>query len=35
MAARLNRGDTWFYRFTGPDKRRPVLVLSRVATGCA
>jgi mRNA interferase MazF len=25
----LNRGDIWMYRFKAPDKRRPVVVLSR------
>jgi mRNA interferase MazF len=25
----VNRGDIWQYRFKAPDKRRPVLVLSR------
>lgn len=29
MAARVNRGEIWFYAFGSPDKRRPVLVLSR------
>ena len=29
MAGRLNRGEIWMYRFRPPDKRRPVLVLSR------
>ena len=29
MARRLTRGDVWLYRFREPDKRRPVLVLSR------
>lgn len=29
MAARVNRGDIWLYTFRSPDKRRPVLVLSR------
>ena len=27
--ARLNRGEIWNYRFKAPDKRRPVLILSR------
>ena len=25
----MNRGEVWLYRFAAPDKRRPVLVLSR------
>ena len=29
MARALNRGEIWQYRFRTPDKRRPVLVLSR------
>lgn len=29
MAARVNRGEIWLYAFRSPDKRRPVLVLSR------
>lgn len=29
MAQRLNRGEIWFYEFRKPDKRRPVLILSR------
>lgn len=29
MAARVNRGEIWLYAFGAPDKRRPVLVLSR------
>lgn len=29
MAERLNRGEIWLYSFKSPDKRRPVLVLSR------
>jgi mRNA interferase MazF len=29
MAARVNRGEIWLYTFGSPDKRRPVLVLSR------
>ena len=29
MVARLNRGEIWSYRFARPDKRRPVLILSR------
>lgn len=29
MARRVGRGEIWSYRFKSPDKRRPVLVLSR------
>jgi mRNA interferase MazF len=29
VAPRVNRGDLWLYDFRKPDKRRPVLVLSR------
>jgi len=29
MAERLNRGEIWLLDLTRPDKRRPVLVLSR------
>ena len=29
MARSVNRGEMWTYRFKAPDKRRPVLVLSR------
>lgn len=29
MATRVNRGEIWLYSFGSPDKRRPVLVLSR------
>ena len=29
MARRVSRGEIWGYRFTSPDKWRPVLVLSR------
>ena len=29
MARAVNRGEIWQYRFKSPDKRRPVLVLSR------
>jgi len=29
MAPRVNRGESWLYTFGLPDKRRPVLVLSR------
>ena len=29
MARAVNRGDIWMYKFRAPDKRRPVLVLSR------
>ena len=31
MARGIARGDIWLYRFAPPDKRRPVLVLSRPA----
>ena len=31
MARRVERGDIWQLRFAPPDKRRPVLVLSRPA----
>lgn len=31
MARRLSRGDVWMYEFSAPDKRRPVVVLSRQA----
>lgn len=31
MARRLSRGDIWMYEFAAPDKRRPVVVLSRQA----
>jgi len=31
MAQDIARGDIWLYRFAAPDKRRPVLVLSRQA----
>jgi mRNA interferase MazF len=32
MARRsLNRGEIWTYRFARPDKRRPVLILTRQA----
>ncbi|MBI4701269.1 MAG: type II toxin-antitoxin system PemK/MazF family toxin [Deltaproteobacteria bacterium] len=31
MARRVERGDLWLCRFAPPDKRRPVLVLSRQA----
>jgi mRNA interferase MazF len=31
MARGIERGDIWLYRFAKPDKRRPVLVLSRPA----
>jgi len=30
VARRVTRGEVWLYRFGEPDKRRPVLVLSRV-----
>lgn len=29
MARRLNRGEIWLLHFSRPDKRRPVLILSR------
>lgn len=29
MARDLSRGQIWSYRFAAPDKKRPVLVLSR------
>jgi mRNA interferase MazF len=29
MACAVTRGEIWMYRFKTPDKRRPVLVLSR------
>ena len=29
MARRIARGEIWMYRFAPPDRRRPVLVLSR------
>lgn len=29
MAAGVNRGEIWLYRFKLPDKRRPVVILSR------
>ena len=29
MAGRVNRGEIWLYTFKPPDKRRPVLVLTR------
>ena len=29
MARRVTRGDIWMYEFAKPDKRRPVLVISR------
>lgn len=29
MARTVNRGEIWQYRFKHPDKRRPVLILSR------
>ncbi len=31
MARLVKRGEIWMYRFGRPDKRRPVLVLSRQA----
>ncbi len=32
MARGVARGEVWMYRFGKPDKRRPVVVLSRSAT---
>jgi mRNA interferase MazF len=29
MARDINRGELWTYAFSAPDKRRPVLVLTR------
>ena len=29
MARAVNRGEVWLYRFKAPDKRRPVLILTR------
>lgn len=29
MAQRVSRGDVWLYTFKKPDKRRPVVVLTR------
>ncbi len=29
MARRINRGEIWLHTFKAPDKRRPVLILSR------
>jgi mRNA interferase MazF len=29
MAERIKRGEIWFYKFKNPDKKRPVLVLTR------
>jgi mRNA interferase MazF len=29
MAEQVNRGEIWLYTFKPPDKRRPVLVLTR------
>lgn len=29
MARTVNRGEIWNYRFKSPDKRRPVVVLTR------
>lgn len=29
MVRTVNRGEIWMYRFKAPDKRRPVVVLSR------
>ncbi len=32
MAHRVNRGEIWLHTFAAPDKRRPVLVISRQRT---
>ena len=29
MAGGVNRGEIWFHSFASPDKRRPVVILSR------
>jgi mRNA interferase MazF len=29
MARAIARGEIWLYKFSSPDKRRPVLILSR------
>lgn len=29
MARRIERGEVWFYEFAKPDKRRPVVIISR------
>jgi mRNA interferase MazF len=29
VARAVNRGEVWLYRFKAPDKRRPVLILTR------
>jgi len=29
VARAVNRGEIWLYRFKAPDKRRPVLILTR------
>ena len=29
MARKVKRGDIWMYAFAKPDKRRPVLIISR------
>ena len=29
MAREIARGDVWMYEFSSPDKRRPVLILTR------
>ena len=29
VAERLNRGEIWLFEFSRPDKRRPVLILTR------
>ena len=29
MARRISRGEIWMYTFSSPDKRRPVVILTR------
>lgn len=29
MAGRVNRGEIWMFEFRSPDKKRPVLILTR------
>ncbi len=29
MATRVNRGEVWMFEFSPPDKRRPVLIITR------
>lgn len=31
MGEKLNQGDIYWYRFRAPDKRRPVLILTRTS----